>query len=120
MRKYIWTMTFLKNTMAERGRPKCPRRVEHTPEVIYFKPRGVPLCELEVISIALEELESLRLVDLEGLTQEDAAYQMGISRRAFWEDLQTARKKVAFALTTGKAIEITGGNYVSTKDQQSK
>ena len=106
---------FVKNVMTERGRPKCPRRVGHTPEVVYFKPRGVPLCELEVISIAVEELETLRLVDIEGLTQEDAAYQMGISRRAFWEDLQSARKKVAFALTTGKAIEIAGGSYVSNK-----
>ena len=114
MRKYISLITFEKNTMKERGRPKCPRRVEHTPEVIYFKPRGVPLCELEVVALAVEELEALRLVDIEGLTQEDAAYQMGISRRSFWEDLQSARKKVAVALTTGKAIEIAGGNYVST------
>jgi predicted DNA-binding protein (UPF0251 family) len=101
--------------LKERERPKCPRRVEHTPEVIYFKPRGVPLRELEVIFLAVEELEALRLVDIEGLTQEDAAYQMGISRRSFWEDLQSARKKVAIALTSGKAIEIAGGNYVSTK-----
>lgn len=99
--------------MKERGRPKCPRRVEHTPEVIYFKPRGVPLQELEVVSIAMEELEALRLVDLEGLTQEEASLKMGISRRAFWEDLQSARRKVAFALTTGKAIEISGGDYVT-------
>ena len=44
--------------MKERGRPKCPRRVEHTPGVIYFTPRGVPLCELEVIFLAVEELEA--------------------------------------------------------------
>jgi predicted DNA-binding protein (UPF0251 family) len=87
--------------------------VEHTPEVVYFKPRGVPLQELEVVSIAMEELEALRLVDLEGLTQEEASLNMGISRRAFWEDLQSARRKVTFALTTGKAIEISGGDYVT-------
>ena len=73
----------------------------------------MPLQELEVVSIALEELEALRLVDLEGLTQEEASLKMGISRRAFWEDLQSARRKVTFALTTGRAIEISGGDYVT-------
>ncbi|GLI12986.1 hypothetical protein MTHERMMSTA1_01120 [Methanosarcina thermophila MST-A1] len=96
-----------------RGRPKCPRRVEQTPEVTYFKPRGVPLSNLEVVSITVEELEALRLVDVEGLRQEDAAIRVGISRRAFWKDLKAARTKIAFALSTGKAIEIKGGNYIN-------
>ncbi|TGC10931.1 DUF134 domain-containing protein [Methanolobus halotolerans] len=97
-----------------RGRPRSPRRVECSPEVFYFKPRGVPLKELETVSLAVEELEALRLVDVDGMTQEEAAFKMGVSRRAFWEDLQQARKKVALALTTGKAIEIAGGNYINT------
>jgi hypothetical protein len=62
--------------------------------------------EIETVELAIEELEALRLVDVEGLHQEEAANRMGISRRAFWEDLQNARKKVAFALSNGKAIEI--------------
>jgi predicted DNA-binding protein (UPF0251 family) len=95
-----------------RGRPKCPRRVEQTPDVTYFKPRGVPLADLEVVSLTVEELEALRLVDVEGLRQEDAASRVGVSRRAFWEDLKAARMKVAIALSTGKAIEIKGGNYI--------
>ena len=99
-----------------RGRPKAQRHIESEPEITYFKPRGVPLSEIEIVSLALEELEALRLVDLEGLTQEEAAFRMGISRRAFWEDLQSARKKVSLALTTGKAIEIKGGNYISSKE----
>ncbi|AYK14975.1 MAG: DUF134 domain-containing protein [Methanosarcina flavescens] len=99
-----------------RGRPKCPRRVEQTPNVTYFKPRGVPLSNLEVVSITVEELEALRLVDVEGLRQEDAAIRVGISRRAFWEDLKAARTKVALALTTGKAIEIKGGNYINPEN----
>ncbi|UGV40704.1 DUF134 domain-containing protein [Methanococcoides orientis] len=105
------------DVMTCRGRPKSPRRVKCNPEGFYFKPRGVALSELEVVSVAVEELEALRLVDYEGLQQQEAATQMGISRRAFWEDLKSARKKIAFALTTGKAIEIKGGNYVSIKDQ---
>ena len=95
-----------------RGRPKCPRRVEQTPDITYFKPRGVPLSDLEVVSLTVEELEALRLVDIEGLRQEDAAVRVGVSRRAFWEDLKAARMKVALALSTGKAIEIKGGNYI--------
>ena len=70
------------------------------------------MSDLEVVSLAMEEFEALRLVDLEGLQQEEAAKMMGISRRAFWEDIQNARSKVALALTEGKAIEIKGGNYV--------
>jgi predicted DNA-binding protein (UPF0251 family) len=100
-----------------RGRPKSPRRVECSPEVLYFKPRGVPLKELETVSLAIVELEALRLVDVEGMQQEEAAFCMGISRRAFWDDLQSARKKIALALTTGKAIEICGGNFVNSDTQ---
>lgn len=76
------------------------------------------MSQLEVVSIAMEELEALRLVDLEGLQQEEAAFHMGISRRAFWEDLQSARRKVSFALTTGRAIEIKGGNSIQPDQKQ--
>lgn len=100
------------------GRPRCPRRIEYRPSVTYFKPKGVPLSELEVVSLAVEEVEALRLVDLEEMQQEEAAQSMGISRRAFWEDLQSARKKVAFALTNGKAIEIKGGTHTPIDDDK--
>ncbi len=93
------------------GRPRCSRRIETEPVVTYFKPRGVPLRELDVILLSLEELEAVRLVDLEGLEQEEAAQRMGISRRALWQDLQNARKKIVEALVKGKAIEIKGGDY---------
>jgi predicted DNA-binding protein (UPF0251 family) len=93
------------------GRPKCPRRIETEPVATYFKPRGIPLKELEVVLLTLEELEAVRLSDLEGLSQEEAARRMGISRRALWEDLQNARRRMVDALVNGKAIEIGGGNY---------
>jgi predicted DNA-binding protein (UPF0251 family) len=83
--------------------------------VTYFKPRGVPLRELDVVQLSLEELEAVRLTDLEGSDQEEAAQKMGISRRALWEDLQNARRKIADALVNGKAIEIKGGNYTVEK-----
>lgn len=101
-----------------RGRPKCPRRIGYAPHVTYFKPTGIPMSQLEVVSIAMEELEALRLVDLEGLQQEEAAFQMGISRRSFWEDLQCARRKVSFALTTGRAIKIEENGNLSQPSQK--
>jgi hypothetical protein len=55
-----------------------------------------------------DELEVLRLVDLRGLGQEEAALEMGISRRTLWKDLHQARHKVADALINGKIIEIEG------------
>ncbi|WP_462273105.1 DUF134 domain-containing protein [Methanohalophilus sp.] len=96
-----------------RGRPKCPRRIREEPTVMCFKPCGIPRSEVEVIELALEELEALRLVDIKELTQEEAAFEMGISRRAFWEELKSARKKVAKALVQGYAIDIKGGNYTT-------
>jgi len=93
------------------GRPRCPRRIENEPVISYFKPLGVPLSELEVVRLSLEELEAVRLVDLEDLNQEESAQRMGVSRRALWEDLQNARSKIVEALVRGKAIEIKGGEY---------
>jgi predicted DNA-binding protein (UPF0251 family) len=95
--------------MASKGRPRCLRAVKGIPDVDYFKPRGVPLMNLEVNSLKLEELEAIRLVDIEELEQEDAAQRMGISRRTFARELSCGRRKVADALINGKAIEIHGG-----------
>jgi uncharacterized protein len=99
--------------MGSRGRPRCLRTVEGVPDVDYFKPRGIPLTGLRVNSLKVEELEALRLVDLEGLEQEDAAERMGVSRRTLARELVSARRKVSQALIEGKAIEIKGGHYVS-------
>jgi predicted DNA-binding protein (UPF0251 family) len=94
------------------GRPRCPRRIETEPVVSYYKPQGVPLKELEVVLLSFEELEVVRLSDLEGMDQDEAAQRMGISRRALWEDLKKSRRKIVEALVKGKAIEIRGGNYI--------
>lgn len=92
-------------------RPPKFRRVEFFPQVTVFKPVGVPLRELEEEVLTVEELEALRLKDLEGLEQEDCAERMQISRPTFQRVLVTAREKVARALVMGKAIRVEGGNY---------
>ena len=55
---------------------KC-RQIKGAPGAIYFKPRAVPLCELEEVALAMDEFEALRLADLEGLYQQEAAERMG-------------------------------------------
>ncbi|MBU1693434.1 MAG: DUF134 domain-containing protein [Verrucomicrobia bacterium] len=90
-------------------RPFCLRKVGFVPGVSYFKPAGVPLRELAEVVVTLDELESLRLADLNGLYQEPAAEQMKISRPTFARVIESARKKVADALIHGKALRLEGG-----------
>ena len=66
----------------------------------------------EPVTLSVEGLESLRLADLEEMEQDTAAERMGISRGTFQRILYSARQKTALALTTGKTILISGGNYV--------
>jgi predicted DNA-binding protein (UPF0251 family) len=79
------------------------------PGCALFKPAGTPALALEQVVLSLDELEALRLADLEGLYQEQAAERMGISRQTFGRTVETARKKVAEALVGGKALRIEGG-----------
>jgi uncharacterized protein len=103
--------------MAARGRPACPRVVRNIPNVTYFKPRGVPMQDLDLVVLSLEELEAISLVDMQDLEQEDAAARMNVSRRTLARELHSGRKKIADALLNGKAIEIKGGNYKSLPDR---
>jgi len=66
-----------------------------------------PATTASPISIEPAEVEALRLVDLEGLSQEQAGIKMGISRGTIWRLLQSARRKVAQALTEGSPLTVT-------------
>ncbi|MDD4734788.1 MAG: DUF134 domain-containing protein [Kiritimatiellae bacterium] len=87
----------------------CIRRVERPPDVTYFKPAGTPVRLLQEIALTLDEYEAVRLADLEGLYQEQAAGKMGVSRPTFSRIVGSARKKIADALVNGKALRIGGG-----------
>ena len=87
-------------------RPLKPRRVLFDPDVVYFKPRAVPLSMLEEVDLDIDELEALRLCDLNNLEQTEAAKKMKISQSTLQRILTSARKKVAEALIEGKAIKI--------------
>ena len=80
------------------------------PGITYFKPRGIPMTCLEEIVLALDELEAVRLADLEMLYQEQAAEKMKVSRQTFGRIIDSAHKKIAEALVNGKALKIEGGN----------
>jgi predicted DNA-binding protein (UPF0251 family) len=87
-------------------RPKIKRRLRFNPQVLYFKPRGVPLSQLDEISLFKDELEALKLHDVDLLDQNQAAQKMKVSQPTFGRILDKAYKKIALALTQGKAIKI--------------
>jgi len=93
------------------ARPRNCRRVGSMPESNYFKPRGIPLSMLEEVILNVDEFETIRLADLEGLYQEQAAEKMKVSRPTFGRIIDSAHKKVAEALVKGKALKIEGGEF---------
>ncbi len=88
------------------ARPIKPRRVLFDPDVVYFKPRAVPLSLLEEVDLSIDELEVLRLCDLKDLEQKEAAKKMKVSQSTLQRILTSARKKITEALIEGKAIKI--------------
>ncbi|MDV3428225.1 MAG: DUF134 domain-containing protein [Bacillota bacterium] len=93
------------------SRPIKYRRVENLPEYTYFVPAGRRKCEIEDILLKVEELEAMRLKDIEELNQEECAEKMHVSRQTFQNIIDSARKKIVTAILEGKAINISGGNY---------
>jgi predicted DNA-binding protein (UPF0251 family) len=93
------------------ARPTKDRIIEKLPEIKFFKPAGVPANQIETVEMTMEEVEALRLKDVKGLTQEEAAEMMNVSRPTFQRVLTSARQKAAEALTCGKAIRFAGGDY---------
>lgn len=93
------------------ARPTKWRKVEFLPDIQHFVPLDIDAANMRENILRIEELEALRLKDLEGLEQEDCAEKMEVSRQTFQRILLTAREKVADSLINGKAIRIEGGNY---------
>lgn len=93
---------------------KC-RMVRCKPDTNYFKPRGIPLSDLQEVGLGLDELEAIRLADLEGFYQEDAAKKMNISRQTFGNIIAAAHKKIADAIVNGKALKISGGKNIQER-----
>ena len=93
------------------ARPKKKRIVQFNQDVSYFKPRGVPMFDLEEVLLTIDEREALRLADFQCLSHEEAGKKMGVSRTTFGRIIKNARKVVSDAIINGKAIKVEGGNY---------
>jgi uncharacterized protein len=92
------------------SRPRKCRCVQCKPSAVYFKPRAIPMTELEEVALSMDEIEAISLADYEGLYHEDAALRMKISRQTFGRILNEAHKKVAECLIKGKALRIESTN----------
>ena len=91
------------------ARPLRRRRICREPEYRHFQPDGI--AEREDVTLTCDEFETIRLVDLMGLTHEQAARQMDISRTTVTEVYESARRKLADAIVNGKCLSIGGGSY---------
>jgi len=87
-------------------RPRRVRRIAFTPDIVYFKPAGVRMRELEQIELEMDEVEAIRLFDVQGLEQKKCAEKMQVSQPTFSRILDSARKKISDAIIKGKAIRI--------------
>ena len=91
-------------------RPKQCRRVVSPPLMVGFKPFGVPRSMVEEIVLKYDEYEVIRLLDYEGMLQEEAAEKMNVSRPTLTRIYESARKTIAKAFVEGKMIVIDGGH----------
>ena len=94
------------------ARPRKRRRVCGLPEVNRFGPLDAPIGVSDNVIMTVDEYETIRLIDLEGLTQEECAEQMNIARRTVQGIYVDARRKLAEALVNGKVLLIEGGTYL--------
>jgi predicted DNA-binding protein (UPF0251 family) len=99
-------------------RPPIQRQIGYCLSATHFKPQGIPMRLLETVELAQDELEAIRLTDLEGMYQEQAAEQMGVSRQTLGNILKRAHKKIAEALIEGKVIQLESCCPISPEDRQ--
>lgn len=92
------------------GRPMKPRTIGGRPDIMKFNPVIPPSkvneYKKDPIVMTQDEWETIRLIDYEGLLQEEAAQRMGISRGTVWRCLDSARRKIATMLAEGRELVI--------------
>ncbi|HOG25948.1 MAG TPA: DUF134 domain-containing protein [Bacteroidales bacterium] len=97
-------------------RPKKNRKISHPPLMQGFKPFGIPRNRLGAVTLLYDEYEAIRLLDYEGLNQDQAAERMNVSRPTLTRIYEQARKIIAQALVEGQMINIEGGNVLFDKE----
>ncbi|MDD3877171.1 MAG: DUF134 domain-containing protein [Bacteroidales bacterium] len=98
------------------ARPYKCRKISNPPKMRGFDPVGMVATELEPLILKMEEFESLRLLNFENLSQDDAACQMGVSRPTLTRIYNNTLKKLAYAFVQGTTIFIEGGHFKFEKD----
>ena len=88
------------------GRKRKNRNIDADHSGVCFKPCGTPRVDLQRVVLHEDEMEAIRLADLEGLYQQECSEKMGISRTTFSRLVESARKKIADALINKKALRI--------------
>lgn len=102
--KLLITLAIANIMMPWRGRRRGKRWINISPYSQMFIPANRP--PTGKVTIFYSELEALKLVDVDNLTQEEAAEKLGISRKTLWTDITKARAKIVDALINGYVIEI--------------
>lgn len=92
-------------------RPRKCKKVCCLPENNLFGPINVGEIDSEIIAMTVDEYETIRLIDLEAMTQEECADKMDVARTTIQRIYNDARKKLAKSLVDGKRIQIGGGDY---------
>ncbi len=87
-------------------RPRVYRKIRFNPKTTYYKPAGIPMANIEEVDLSLDEIEAIRLVDVEELSMEKGAKKMKISKSTFHRLVESAHKKITKAIIEGKAIKI--------------
>ncbi len=87
-------------------RPRKHHRLCFQPKSYYFKPQGLPLRNLQEITLKSEEIEAFKLKHYDQLDQHQAAHQMNTSQSTFQRILSRAQSKIASALVEGSALRI--------------
>jgi len=93
------------------SRPRKGRKVCCLPESNIFGPLNALINQEDLILMLVDEYETVRLIDLQGFTQEECAKQMNIARTTVQRIYNDARKKLAESLVNGKVLRIEGGDY---------
>lgn len=93
-------------------RPCKRRRICAMPGCGRFGPKDRTGAEHPVVTMTLDEYESVRLIDLLGMTQEQCAQQMNVARTTAQTIYNSARVKLAECLVNQKELKIEGGDYV--------
>ncbi len=97
-------------------RPQKNRKICNPPKMQGFKPFGIAFCETEHLIMQYDEFESIKLVNYDNISQDEAALRMEVSRPTLTRIYNSALKKMAQAFVEGKSIIIEGGNFQFDKN----